>query len=233
MVAVLVAAAVHLLFDLDGTLTDPLLGISRCLSHAVVALGRSPPDLAGLARFVGPPLRATFAELLETDDKGEIERAVAAYRERFGRVGLYENAVYPGIPDALEALAAAGHRQWVVTSKPHPYARRIVGHFGLESWFEGVYGAELDGRNSDKADLVRLVVATEGLDPAATWMIGDRDLDVRGGRSNGTRTAGVLWGYGTLAELAAAGPDLLVARPDELVGQLQGAGLATSEQAGP
>lgn len=200
----------ELLFDLDGTLTDPLLGISRSIQHAMAALGREPPEGAALARFVGPPLRRTFGELLETADEELITRAIHLYRERFAEVGLFENAVYPDVPAALAQLAARGRRLWVVTSKPHVYARRIVEHFGLSQWFTEVYGAELDGRNSDKADLIRVVLETEGLVASQTWMIGDRALDIRAGRHNGTRTAAVLWGYGSAEELRAERPDILV-----------------------
>jgi phosphoglycolate phosphatase len=210
----------ELLFDLDGTLTDPVLGITRSIQHALVALGHPAPETATLHRFVGPPLRATFAELLATDDPGLIERAVALYRERFSEVGLFENVVYPEVPRVLAALVEAGHRLWVVTSKPHVYARRIVEHFGLRGRFNDIYGSELDGRNTDKVDLIRVVLATERLVPGETWMIGDRALDVRGGRENGTRTAGVLWGYGSEAELRAAGPDLVLDRPGRLVEHL-------------
>jgi phosphoglycolate phosphatase len=210
----------ELLFDLDGTLTDPVLGITRSIQHALVKLGRVAPETAALARYVGPPLRATFAELLDDDDPALVAQAVALYRERFSEIGLYENAVYPEVPPALAALVEAGHRLWVVTSKPHVYARRIVAHFGLRGWFTDIYGSELDGHNTDKVDLIRVVLANERLPPAQTWMIGDRALDVRGGRENGTRTAGVLWGYGSEDELRAAGPDLVLPRLGHLVDHL-------------
>jgi phosphoglycolate phosphatase len=207
----------NLLFDLDGTLTDPVVGITRCIQHALVRLGHEPPPAAALARFVGPPLRGTFAELLGTDDGELVARAIAGYRERFVEVGMFENQVYPDVANGLDRLAARGHRLWVVTSKPRVYAARIVEHFGLAGRFSGVYGSELDGTNVDKTDLVRVVLAREELRPADTWMIGDRAQDVRGGRANGARTAGVLWGYGSDEELRAAEPDLLVASMADLV----------------
>jgi phosphoglycolate phosphatase len=210
----------NLLFDLDGTLTDPVVGITRCIQHALVRLGREPPPAAALARFVGPPLRGTFAELLGTADEELVARAIACYRERFAPVGMFENEIYPDVADGLDRLAARGHRLWVVTSKPRVYAARIAEHFGLAGRFSGVYGSELDGSYTDKADLVRVVLAREQLSPAETWMIGDRGQDVRGGRANGVRTAGVLWGYGSDEELRAAEPDLLVASMAELVAGL-------------
>jgi phosphoglycolate phosphatase len=206
----------NLLFDLDGTLTDPLVGIGRSLQHAMARMGREPPALEALARYVGPPLRDTLAELLGSDDPAMVERAVRHYRERFGDVGLFENTVYAGVPDAVAALAARGHRLLVATSKPTIYARRIVERFGFGRWFQGVHGSELDGRNVDKVDLIRVVLKAEGLEAGATWMIGDRAPDVRGGRANATRTAGVLWGYGSETELRAAEPDALLRTPADL-----------------
>lgn len=200
----------NLLFDLDGTLTDPVVGISRCIQHAMSRLGRKPPESNELSRFVGPPLRGTFAELLSTNDATLVSRAITFFRERFVADGMFENEVYPDVAKGLEQLAAGGHRLWVVTSKPEVYARQIVRHFGLSSWFSEIYGSELDGTNADKVDLVRVVLEREGIAAGETWMIGDRAQDVRGGRVNGTRTAGVLWGYGTRQELSAAEPDLLL-----------------------
>ena len=210
----------HLMFDLDGTLTDPLPGIGRCIQHAMARLGREVPADGTLARFVGPPLRGTFAELLATADARLIETAVAHYRERFATIGLFENAVYPEVVGGLAALAAAGHRLRVVTSKPVVYARRIVEHFGLRGYFLDVHGSELDGRNVDKTDLIGLVLRQEGIAAAQAWMIGDRAQDLRGGRTNGVRTAGVLWGYGSEPELRAEAPDLLVQRMSDLVAHL-------------
>jgi phosphoglycolate phosphatase len=107
-----------LFFDLDGTLTDPARGITLCLQHALLALGRQAPPLEHLRRYIGPPLRGTFVDLLATDEHAVIEAAIGHYRERFSAVGLYENEVYPDVPKGLAALREAGHRLWVVTSKP-------------------------------------------------------------------------------------------------------------------
>lgn len=200
----------ELFFDLDGTLTDPVLGICGSLQYALVRLGRQPPPMSELERFIGPPLRGTFAELLATDDREMLEAAVAFYRERFTSKGLYQNRVYPDVADGLASLREDGHRLWVVTSKPRVYAERIAHHFDLASSFEAVYGAELSGERSDKSELIAFALAAEDLDPSTVWMIGDREQDVRGGRANGTRTAGVLWGYGSETELRGAEPDCLV-----------------------
>lgn len=211
-----------LLFDLDGTLTNPETGITRCLAHALERMGREPPPLTELRRFIGPPLWTTFAELLETEDRSVQDQAVAHYRERFGDVGLFENEPYAGIDEALSRLRAAGRRLFVVTSKPTVYAARIVERFGLDAHFENVYGSELSGVNTDKRDLVAHVLAREELSASRTCMIGDRGHDVRGGRVNGTRTMGVLWGFGSEQELRDAGADALAASLDGLVAALLG-----------
>jgi len=143
----------NLLFDLDGTLTDAASGITLCLQHALLRLGRQPPPVGYLRRFIGPPLRASFIQLLATDDSAVIESAVAHYQERFSAVGMYENGVYLDVPKGLAALREAGNLLWVVTSKPEVYARRIVEHFELSSLFQSVYGSTLSGEKSGKTDL--------------------------------------------------------------------------------
>jgi phosphoglycolate phosphatase len=212
-----------LLFDLDGTLTDPAKGITLCLQNALLALGRDAPPLEHLQRYIGPPLRGTFAELLATDERALIEAAIAHYRERFSAVGLYENEVYPEVPAGLAALRKAGHRLWVVTSKPGVFARRIIEHFALTLLFQGIYGSELSGENSEKSELIAHVLESEQLDPARTWMIGDRAQDIVGGRANGTGTIGVLWGYGSQEELTLSEPDFIVDSMADLLARVEAA----------
>jgi phosphoglycolate phosphatase len=207
----------NLLFDLDGTLTDPVVGITTCIQHALRQLGRDPPERSELARYIGPPLRATFAELLATDDQSLVQQAMVWYRERFEAVGMFENEVYPDVPAGLESLVASGHRLFVATSKPRVFAERIVAHFDLSAHFVAVYGSELDGRNSNKVDLIQCVLEHEFLVPTDTWMIGDRAPDIHGGRANGVRTIGVLWGYGSHEELRAAHADHLVHDMSQIV----------------
>lgn len=209
------AQADTLLFDLDGTLTDSRAGIVACIRHALGQMGATAmPDDDALHACLGPPLRGSFASLLDTGDTAIIDRAIGHYRERFADVGWRENAVYPGITVALAALAARGHRMIVCTSKPAVYARRIVTHFGLDEVLVQVYGSGLDGSLDDKRELLAHLIHGEGLDPSRTRMIGDRHHDVRAARANGTAAVGVLWGYGSRAELADA--DLLVATPEAL-----------------
>jgi phosphoglycolate phosphatase len=199
----------NIFFDLDGTLTDHGVGITRCLQHSLARLGRAVPAAKALRRFVGPPLHETFAELLQTVDGGVVDAAVRLYRERYVETGMFENELYPGVPEGLEALAEDGHRIWVVTSKPTVYADRIVDHFRLRRGVQRVYGAELSGTNADKRRLIRHALDEEHLEARGTWMVGDRMHDVRGARENGVSSIAVLWGYGAADELREAEPDHL------------------------
>ena len=206
----------ELFFDLDGTLTDPAAGITLCLQHAVICMGGQPPAARELTRFIGPPLRATFCELLATQDSVLLDAAIRHYRERFADVGMFENAVYEGVPAALDLLRADGHRLWLVTSKPEVYARTIVAHFQLDHHFAELHGSELSGERTDKADLIGHVLDRHRLARERVWMIGDRAHDIAGGRHNRVHTMGVLWGYGSEDELRGAGPDAIVASMEEL-----------------
>jgi phosphoglycolate phosphatase len=210
----------HLFFDLDGTLADPAVGIIACIQHAIRALSSSPwPDLE-LRRFIGPPLRDSFREILATQDVELVETAVEHYRERYTAGGLFENVVYPGIPEALAQLESAGFPMWVVTSKPTVFATRILEHFGLRARFSAVYGSELSGERSTKSELIAHVLAREQIRPTQACMIGDRRHDIEGARCHrGVLSLGVLWGYGTRSELEAAGANDLV----ESVGALPAA----------
>lgn len=204
-----------LLFDLDGTLTDPRPGIVGSIRHALDRLGKPCPPDDVLATFIGPPLRGTFGRLLESSERTVIEGAMALYRERFASVGLYENQVYDGIPEVLDALARTS-RAFVATAKPAVFAARILEHFELDRHFAGVYGPDLDGRLDDKADLLAHLLSREGIAPGAAIMIGDRAGDVIAARTNGIRALGVLWGYGSAQELLDAGAAALCLAPREL-----------------
>jgi phosphoglycolate phosphatase len=205
-----------LFFDLDGTLTDPRPGFVRSIRHALDRLGRSCPTEDVLASFIGPPLRGTFAAVLETRDGALIEAAMALYRERYVEVGLYENGVYAGVREMLAAAHGQAAALFVATAKPRVYAERIVEHFGLQGYFAGVYGAELGGRFDAKADLLAHLLATERLRADEAVMVGDRALDVVAARANGMRAVGILWGYGSEAELDGAGADAVCPAPADL-----------------
>jgi len=201
-------------FDLDGTLSDPKLGITRSIQHALRELGRPVPTADDLTWCIGPPLLGSFQKLLGS--RKEAENALLLYRERFRETGIYENELYPGIGAALSGLKASGHRMFVATSKPKVFADRIIDHFGLSPCFETIYGSELDGTRSDKSPLLAWMVAQERLGSGTTVMVGDRGYDIIAGRANGMATLGVLYGYGTRAELLHAGADDLCQSPIDL-----------------
>lgn len=212
------------LLDLDGTLTDSAPGIVNCLRYALDELGIEHPDDATIRTFLGPPLAVTFREHFGMDDAG-IALAIAKYRERYHDVGLFENAVYDGIPGLLDDLAGSGITLAVATSKPTVSATRILEHFGLADRMAFIGGAELDRSRDTKALVIGHVLGELGIDPAvarrlagdgALVMVGDREHDVHGAREHGIGTMGVLWGYGSEAELQEAGVLALADTPAAL-----------------
>ena len=205
-----------LLFDLDGTLTDPREGITRSIAYALERMGHEPPPLADLTFAIGPPLRRSLATLIRDETPAQVERALAFYRERFADVGLFENAPYDGIDETLTALAQAGATLFVATSKPRVYAERIVRHFALDRHFAAVHGCELDGTREDKRDLLGHLLPHHGVPAARAAMIGDRGVDMIAARHHGLRAVGALWGYGSRVELEEAGADVLCDSPRAL-----------------
>jgi len=201
------------LLDLDGTLSDPRQGITRCIQHALRGLDRPTPHENELLWCIGPPLRRSFARLLESEDPTLLDRALALYRARFSTVGMYENAVYDGIPQALDRVRRAGVRLVLATSKPRVYAVEILRHFGLTEHFAAIHGSELDGRRTEKADLIAHVLEAERLALEGTIMVGDREHDVAGARVCGLRSGAVTYGFGNAEELARARPDFLFDSP--------------------
>ena len=210
----------NLFFDLDGTLTDPRDGIVRCLQYAIASVHVPVPTEAELTRLIGPPLQDSFRRVLGPSNAHLVPDAIALYRERFGTIGMFENAVYPGIPEGLAALAGAGWRMFVVTSKPTAFARPILQHFDLVHYFAGIYGSELSGERSDKGALISHVLEAEHILAEQALMIGDRSHDVIGAKSNKVRSIGVLWGYGTPEELAEAQADRIFATVPEMFSEL-------------
>jgi phosphoglycolate phosphatase len=204
-------------FDLDGTLIDPREGIVGSIQYALAAMGEPPREASSLERFIGPPLAATFRHLLGTDDPERVQRAIAAYRVRFGATGLFENRVYDGIRAMLDSLRAAGCILWVVTAKPTVYSETIIEHHGLRRYFQKVYGSELNGDRTDKSVLIRYVLDAERLSPHDVVMVGDRCHDVLGAHANGMTCVAVSWGYGFSDELESARPDAIAGSPTEVV----------------
>jgi phosphoglycolate phosphatase len=202
-------------FDLDGTLTDPKLGITRSIQYALSKLDRPPPPEDELTWCIGPPLRTSLRKLLGTDDlAGE---ALSLYRERFADIGIFENEIYPGIENTLSVLAKSGRRLFVATSKPSVYAERIIDHFKLTTYFERVFGSELDGRRSDKTDLLGYALQVMRIDPSQAIMVGDRSYDMIGAKNNRMTAVGVLYGYGSKEELVAAGAHHVCTTPYRLL----------------
>ena len=195
----------YLLFDLDGTLTNPQEGITKCVQHALRAFGIEEPDLEKLIPFIGPPLIQSFMEFYNMSEE-DARKAVAVYRERFSTVGLFENFPYPGIADMLAELKAQGKILAVASSKPTIYVRRILEKFELAPYFDVVEGSNLDGTRVDKKEVIAEVLSQ--LDnPSADdlLMIGDRKFDVIGAREMGFGCVGVRFGFAAPDELEQSG----------------------------
>ncbi len=207
----------NLLFDLDGTLANPGEGITRCIQHALQVLGEVVPPRRSLERFIGPPLHHSFKELLADPSEQQVGLAIEAYRERYQHVGITENQNYRGVVDCLNQLCRGGCRLFIATSKPQVFAVQVAERLGLVTLFERIYGSELSGARSDKAELLAHLLARENLRPRQTLMVGDRSHDVRGAHANGVRACGVTWGFGTRTELVSAGADLIVDSAGELL----------------
>ena len=205
----------YLLFDLDGTLTDPAEGITKSVAHALRKRGIEVTDLATLNCFIGPPLIDSFMKYYGLDED-DARRAVTDYREYFVPQGMFENTVYDGIPALLADLKAGGYTLVIATSKPEPFAVKILEHFGHAHHFDRICGAYLDEKRSTKADVIRYTLDACGITSAESIMIGDRHHDVDGAHANGLAAIGVLWGYGDRAELAAAGAEFIVENLGEL-----------------
>jgi phosphoglycolate phosphatase len=202
-----------LLFDLDGTLSDPSPGIVRCIIHTLTHFGRDVPPVPELQRLIGPPLHETFAQLVPDFAR----EAVTTFRDRYGVTGLFENDLYEGMIDALEELSEIAEAMYVATSKPADYAKRTIEHFELQRFFRAVYGSEMTGERADKRELLEHLIAEERLVPGNVIMIGDRKHDIAAARAHGMRSIGVTWGFGSIDELREAGADQLVDSPRDLV----------------
>ena len=200
-------------FDLDGTLTDPKPGITGSIQYALERLGRPVPSRDELERCIGPPLLENFTALVGPE---AAPRGGALYRERFGDGGLFENEVYAGIPEVLAHGSKRGVRLYVASSKPQVYVDRILEHFELRPYFDGVFGAELDGTRADKRELLAFALEETSVVACDAIMVGDRGSDATGAFHNGMAFVGALYGYGSQAELAAAGATQWVRRPFDL-----------------
>ncbi len=204
----------HVYFDLDGTLTDPYVGITQCILYALDKLGFPHPSDEYLYSCIGPSLYETFPEMVGKD---LTPAAIDLYRERFNDVGWQENIPYDGIHEALAAVVDMGCVLFVATAKPRIAAGRIVEHFEMGKYFRKVYGCELDGTRSNKADLLKYAI-DEHPQASTRTMIGDRKHDLIGAIANGLRPVGVSYGYGSTEELHAAGASAIANSPAEIPG---------------
>jgi phosphoglycolate phosphatase len=201
------------LFDLDGTLTDPGEGIINSFLYALSKTGvRQLPDASSLGWIIGPPLHWSFMKAAGLNAEAAAA-AVEHYREYFRDRGMFENTLIPGITAVLDDLAASNIRLFVATSKPAVFARTICDHFDLTRYFQDISGSELDGTRSDKAELIGFILSENALSADECMMVGDRHHDISGAGANGLRSTGVLWGYGSDNELTDAGADYIADTP--------------------
>lgn len=204
-----------ILFDLDGTLTDPKVGITKSVAYALSQVGIEVNDLDTLCPFIGPPLKDSFMNFYGFDEPTAMQ-AISEYRVYFVKQGMLENEVYEGIECLLEMLQKQGKTLLVATSKPAVYAKQILEHFGLASYFTEIYGSELDGTRSKKAEVIRYALEKQKLDAQHCVMVGDRSHDIIGAKENQMESIGVLYGYGNRQELEDAQASIIVETIDAL-----------------
>lgn len=209
----------YLLFDLDGTLTDPKEGICTCVQYALKDFGIDEPDLDKLEPFIGPPLADSFRDFYGFSPE-DCKKAVAKYRERYGEKGAYENKVYPGIKHMLKSLKRNGFHMCVASSKPQMFVEAIMEHFGLAPYFDAMVGSNPDGTRSDKAEVIdealRQLFGKKTVDVSQVYMIGDRKFDIIGAHKKGIECIAVTYGYGDFEELFEEHADYIVFSPGEL-----------------
>jgi phosphoglycolate phosphatase len=208
----------HILFDLDGTLTESGPGIIHSVQYALQSFGIDELDHAKLERFVGPPLLDSFSQFYGFSPD-MARTALHRYREYYESTGIFQNSVYAGIPALLDKLAAAGKKMYVATSKPENYAHQILEHFKLSSRFIFIGGSDMEETRVRKDEIIRYVLDKNGLSDGekdSVVMVGDRHHDIEGAARNGIRSVGVLYGYGSREELVSAGADSVAATVDAL-----------------
>jgi phosphoglycolate phosphatase len=206
-----------ILFDLDGTLTDPQVGITKSVQYALERMGITAPPRDELIHFIGPPLAISFREFYGMD-QDQSAQAVCYYREYFSQTGIYENAVYAGIPELMEKLRSAGITLAVATSKPNIFANQILQHFALADFFAFVAGSELDGSRVEKVEVIEYALRNLPVtNHADVLMVGDRKHDVIGARLNSVDSLAVTYGYGSRAELISSEPTYLVETVEEIL----------------
>ncbi|WP_425058828.1 5'-nucleotidase [Sporomusa carbonis] len=205
-----------ILFDLDGTLTDPKIGITKSVQYALEKFGIYEPDLDKLIPFIGPPLVESFREFYSLNTS-EAHQAVAYYREYFTKSGMYENAVYSGIQELLSKLSCGNKQLIIATSKPTVFSEQIAQYFDIKKFFSLIVGSNLDGSRIHKTEIIAYILATiPQVSREKIVMVGDRKHDIIGAQNNGIDSIAVAYGYGTSAELQQANPTYIVSSVSEL-----------------
>lgn len=206
-----------ILFDLDGTLTDPGVGITNSVAYALEKFGTKVNNRRELYKWIGPPLQDSFAQFCGFS-KEDTERAVGYYREYYKEKGIYENYLYDGIEEVLKALSDAGRTLLVATSKPELFAEQILEYFHIRKYFTYVAGASMDGARSKKEDVIAYALQEAGRTGGSdTVMVGDREYDIIGAKKAGISSIGVLYGYGTRQELVNAGACHIAEKAEEIL----------------
>ena len=206
----------YCLFDLDGTLTDPAIGITNSVMHALEKYDIHVEDRSELYPFIGPPLDYSFKTFYGFSDEQAVQ-AIKYYREYFSVTGLFENSVYDGIPEMLEKLKEKGVKIALATSKPYEFSIKILKHFDLYKYFDFFGAATMDGRISKKEDVISTLLNEMGAqNKDEILMVGDRYHDIEGAKANDLKSAGVLWGYGSKEELQNAGAEYILSEPSEI-----------------
>ena len=207
----------YFLFDLDGTLTDPGIGITNSVMYALDKFDIHISDRSELYPFIGPPLDESFQSFFGFSES-QCLKAIEYYRERYRETGLFENEVYPGIPELLSALKNNKVQIALATSKPYEFSLKILEHFDLRRYFDYIGAATMDGSISRKSDVIKHLLNDMKIEnKKSVLMVGDRAQDINGAKANGLKSVGVLWGYGSEAELEKAGADHLISLPEELL----------------
>lgn len=205
-----------ILFDLDGTITDPMVGITTAVKYALNYFEIEVRDIRDLIPFIGPPLVDSFQEFYGFDEQKAL-LAVEKYREYFKDKGIFENNLYSGIEDFLQKLKDQGYRLSIATSKPEVFAKRILTHFNLDQYFTGVYGSELDGTRNAKGEVIKYALDNLKIDSShSVIMVGDRKHDIIGAHQNNLKVIAVLYGYGNLEEFKEHNADFIAGNLDEL-----------------
>ena len=208
----------NILIDLDGTLTDPKVGITTSARYGLEKIGHPISDEINIDWIIGPPLKASLAKILNVEaDHVLAEQALMGYRERFAVKGLYENHVFEGVAETLAELKRRGYRLFLATAKPTVYAKQILEHFDLAQYFTDIHGSELNGDRTNKAELIQYILAQQQLQADQCMMVGDREHDIFGARHNGIETIAVRYGYGSQEDLEVAQPKYKIDRFNQLL----------------